>query len=60
MALGGALGGVALALGGYEAVGLSTLAWLLALAALVHWPRPRKVPTSRLIPAKPRGSVTPV
>jgi predicted MFS family arabinose efflux permease len=45
MACGGALGGLALALGDYPIVGLVSLIWLLIAAALVWWSRPRGVPS---------------
>ncbi len=50
-ACGGALGGLALALADYPAVGLISLAWLLAAAALVWWSRPHSVTVPDAVPA---------
>ena len=44
-ALGGALGGLMLALGSYEAVGLCSLAWLVAAAGLVWWSHVHEAPS---------------
>ena len=43
-ALGSALGGLALALGGYEAVGACSLVWLAMAAGLSRWSQPRETP----------------
>jgi predicted MFS family arabinose efflux permease len=51
VACGGALGGLALALADYPAVGLLSLAWMLAAAALVWWSRPRGVAVPDAVPA---------
>ena len=43
-ALGSALGGLLLVLGGYPAIGLGSLAFLAASAGLTWWSRPRALP----------------
>ena len=44
-ALGSAVGGLMLALGSYEAVGLCSLAWLVAAAGLVWWSQVHDAPS---------------
>jgi predicted MFS family arabinose efflux permease len=44
LALGAALGGLALSLGGYPAIGLCALGFTLAAAWLVAWSRPSEMP----------------
>lgn len=50
-ACGGALGGLALALGDYPVVGLISLTGLLAAGALVWWSRPRDAAVPTLAPS---------
>ena len=49
MALGGSLGGLLLTLGGYEMVGVGSLAWLLVAAGLVAWSRPHGTTSPRAV-----------
>lgn len=55
LAGGGAAGGLALAIGGYDLLGLGVLVFAIASSAMVYWPAPRRSP----IPPEPApGSAT--
>ncbi len=56
-ALGSALGGLALALGSYEAVGLCSLAWLIEATGLVRWSQLREAPAP--VAATPQAARSP-